>query len=156
MSKLHRLVYFSRCAMPDAADFSGEMRQILEGARRRNAKSGITGALLFNKGGFAQILEGPLPAVNETFNRIQMDRRHAGVIVLSNEEIPARSFGAWHMAFIGEESVDPRLHEIQVANDVYPTNSDAERICATIRRLLAEREAEALDDMPERRVGHGR
>ena len=56
---LYRLVYFSRnliTGMP--AEISAEIDSILASARRNNAPLGITGALIFNSGIFAQVLEG--------------------------------------------------------------------------------------------------
>ncbi|UEM07295.1 BLUF domain-containing protein (plasmid) [Skermanella rosea] len=81
--QIHRLVYFSRNAMPGTEDeIVAGVQQILASSRSNNARAGVTGALLFNSGCFAQVLEGPTPAVTETFERIQWDERHSEVLVL--------------------------------------------------------------------------
>ena len=99
---LHRLVYCSRNAIADAhADVAREVEQILAASRRNNPRDGITGALLYSEGCFAQVLEGPLAAVERTFERIQCDFRHADVIVLEVGPAEARMFGDWSMAYGG-------------------------------------------------------
>ena len=101
-SPLHRLVYCSRNAIADAHDdVSREVGQILEVSRRNNRRDGVTGALLYGEGCFAQVLEGPLAAVEQTFERIQCDFRHADVIVLESTAVRARLFGDWSMAYGG-------------------------------------------------------
>ena len=47
---------------------------------------GVTGALIFNSGVFAQVLEGRRQIIEGDFERIQRDRRHADVHVLAFEE----------------------------------------------------------------------
>ena len=97
---LHRLVYVSRNALePGAAEPAIE--SILEVSRRRNARAGVSGALMFNAGLFAQVLEGELRALEETFERIQCDARHEDVRVLQFEPVDERRFDAWSMAWAG-------------------------------------------------------
>ena len=101
-SPLHRLVYCSRNAIADAdADAAREVGHILEVSRRNNRRDGVTGALLYDEGCFAQVLEGPLAAVERTFARIQRDFRHADVTVLEVVRVDARLFGDWSMAYGG-------------------------------------------------------
>jgi hypothetical protein len=111
-SGLYSLAYFSRnLILGGPAEFQAEIEQILSSARRNNAASGVTGALLFSDGCFAQVLEGPREAVEATFESIQCDHRHAGVTILHLHAVGQRSFGAWAMAFGGIDGVstDPRL-----------------------------------------------
>jgi hypothetical protein len=96
------LAYRSRNIVEDIhLDSSGEMTKLLEVARSRNAKLGVTGALVFNEGLFAQILEGDEPAVQEIFKSIQNDRRHTQIEVLPTQEFDHRRFESWSMAFVG-------------------------------------------------------
>ena len=95
---LFQVIYTSRSRIGgDATTLRREVAEILEAARRDNARDGITGALLYNHVGFAQVLEGPLPAVTATFERIQRDSRHGDVVVLASGAIAARAFADWRM-----------------------------------------------------------
>lgn len=76
-----------------------EIEQILVHSRQRNTADSITGLLLYRDGSFAQFLEGPAAAVNATFQRIQGDPRHRGVIVLLNCSVERRDFHGWRMAY---------------------------------------------------------
>jgi hypothetical protein len=96
------LAYRSRNLIEDIhLDSLGEMTNLLEVARSRNAKLGVTGALIFNEGLFAQILEGDETAVREIFKSIQNDRRHTEIKVFPTQEYERRRFEAWSMAFVG-------------------------------------------------------
>ncbi len=99
-AKLFRLVYYSRNRIPPAST-AGEIDQILEASRRNNGRAGVTGALIFNSGIFAQVLEGALPDVQVAFERIQRDVRHGDVEVLAFGPAPERAFPSWSMGFIG-------------------------------------------------------
>ena len=98
---LYRLAYFSRNIIDSSLDMSAEVQQILHVCRLNNQKVGVTGALLFNNSCFAQVLEGPLDAVERTFERIQRDMRHSDVTVLELEPASEREFPEWSMAFAG-------------------------------------------------------
>ena len=94
---LFRLIYCSRSAMPP--DLVGlQMEQIVAEARRANAASDVTGALIYNEGIFAQLLEGPFGAVRRIFERIQDDPRHEDVLLIQAHITANRVFGAWPMA----------------------------------------------------------
>lgn len=102
---LHSLAYFSRNAMDDdPAVLEAGLRDILETARRRNRQINVTGALLFAGGCFAQVLEGPLAAVEQLFETIQCDPRHNDVTILHFHPIAERSFPQWAMAFAGQDN----------------------------------------------------
>jgi hypothetical protein len=101
---LSQLVYVSsNCISAESLD--QEIDVILNTARQHNKNNNITGALLFNTGHFAQVLEGPEAAVENIFERIQGDERHENCIVLSCESIQNRSFSEWSMAYEGGDSV---------------------------------------------------
>lgn len=95
-SDLFRLSYCSRTAI--AGDISAELSRILTTSRANNARCGVTGAMLHNQGCFAQVLEGPLVAVQHVFERIQRDLRHTDVVVLQAERVVTPLFGEWDMA----------------------------------------------------------
>ncbi len=93
---LFRIVYCSRNALPPGTPVP--LDGILAASRRNNGAEGVTGALLFSDGNFAQVLEGDFYAVQRTFERIQGDERHAEVVLLQAQPIETRMFGQWEMA----------------------------------------------------------
>lgn len=74
---------------------------ILATARRRNAESGVTGALLFTEGRFVQALEGDRDMVRATYDRIVGDPRHREVELLASQFGDRRRFKDWSMAYVG-------------------------------------------------------
>ena len=104
---LIRIVYFSRNAVPlSDHDMAWEIDRILTVAQANNLRDGLTGALAYNDGVFGQVLEGPSEAVEETFNRIQMDDRHADVTLLEIGPIAERTFSDWSMGFVGKADLN--------------------------------------------------
>lgn len=102
MPTLHRLLYRSQCAIPGApADVEAAVLRLVEAAKAANETCGLTGALLFADGAFVQAIEGPLAAVEATFERICGDRRHAHVQLIDFTTAEERSFAEWPMAMIG-------------------------------------------------------
>ena len=105
MSELYRLVYTSRNLLQGSeSDRAKAVAEILATSQANNSRIGVTGALLFNGGYFAQVLEGPRPVVESTFERIQRDPRHSDVSVLQCEPVVERGFLNWSMAFIGHSA----------------------------------------------------
>lgn len=99
---LYRVLYCSRMCLPYGAErIDEEISRILAASRRNNARGAITGGLLFSEGCFAQVLEGPVDGVAQTFERIQCDQRHREVTVLDAQAIRSRQFPAWSMGFAG-------------------------------------------------------
>lgn len=99
---LHRLVYYSRNLIPGSPEeVEAEIARILSVSRRNNDRVNVTGALMFNAGCFAQVLEGPAGSVEQTFERIQQDPNHGDVLLLSFEPVLERAFGNWSMGFVG-------------------------------------------------------
>ncbi len=72
--------------------------EILAVARRNNHRVGLTGAVAVADTGYFQVLEGGREAINKTIARIQKDRRHADVRVVSRKPIASRHFLAWSLA----------------------------------------------------------
>jgi blue light- and temperature-responsive anti-repressor len=105
MSDLYRLVYTSKNQMPGSeAGMAEAVAQILKTARRNNVRADVTGALMFNGGAFAQVLEGPRRGVEQIFERIQRDMRHGDVTVLQCGPVESRGFTNWSMAFVGQSA----------------------------------------------------
>jgi hypothetical protein len=76
-----------------------ELQRLLERARERNAREGITGVLLYSYGNFMQYLEGPADGVARVYDSIRADTLHSGIIELLREPIRTREFDDWAMGF---------------------------------------------------------
>jgi hypothetical protein len=98
---VHRLLYRSTCAIDGApAEVDAEVVRIVEAARVLNQRAGVTGALLSVSGVFVQALEGPLRAIESTFERICGDARHRHVQLVDLVAAESRFFEDWSMAAI--------------------------------------------------------
>lgn len=99
---IYTLSYHSRNRLGDLTiDPAKDLMNILEVSKARNSVAGVTGALMFNDDRFVQILEGTKYQVDETFERIRRDSRHAEATILAIQEKPSRRFYDWCMAFVG-------------------------------------------------------
>ncbi|MBB3950113.1 BLUF domain-containing protein [Aureimonas jatrophae] len=139
---LHRLVYYSRNHVGRSdADLDREISDILAKSQENNRRDGITGALLFNTGCFAQVLEGPLSAVEAAFERIQQDERHGDVSLLALDRIEARSFPNWAMGFVGASERDAgRYGAIGASSGFDPAHLTGDEVHGLLRDLAIEEE----------------
>ncbi len=93
---MFQLVYVSSAIVPFTSD---ELLDLLVKSRDNNARSGLTGMLLYKDGNFMQALEGEEQAVRAVHAKIERDRRHKGLITLLQEPISERRFPEWSMGF---------------------------------------------------------
>ncbi len=140
---LHRLVYHSRtCMLGPSDEVALAIRSILEVSRINNGQVDVTGALMFNQGCFAQVLEGPRDAVEATFERIQQDERHGSIMLLAFDPVPSRGFPNWSMAYVGAKREDAAAYAGLAAE----TGFDLSRMRSEdVYRVLTAR---VLDDEP--------
>lgn len=85
-----------------------EVASILETSRVNNQRNGLTGALLYHRGRFVQILEGPKVDVLARFAIIAADPRHREVQVMREVWIGERQFAEWTMGFRSPEDASVR------------------------------------------------
>jgi hypothetical protein len=78
--------------------------EILEKARKKNERLGITGMLLYKAGNFMQLLEGEREIVLDLFETIRHDYRHRDVKQIIARETESRCFPNWSMGFSNMES----------------------------------------------------
>jgi hypothetical protein len=64
-----------------------ELKAILKSSVKHNNLNGITGMLLYYRGGFMQVLEGGQCEVMETYTRIYNDKRDHQVTNLTTTEV---------------------------------------------------------------------
>lgn len=93
---MFHLVYISSAVVPFSAE---ELLDLLAKCRKNNARSGLTGMLLYKDGNFMQALEGEETAVRTIHARIEADPRHRGLITLLQGPMAQRQFPEWSMGF---------------------------------------------------------
>ncbi|MGU3664277.1 BLUF domain-containing protein [Methylobacterium sp. A49B] len=142
MSDLYRLVYASKNLLQGSeAEMSAAVRQILDASQRNNRAVGVTGALMFNTGAFAQVLEGPRRGVEATFERIQRDLRHGDVTVLQCGPTESRSFATWSMAFVGQSARgQARFSSLAAESGFDLSRLDGDQVFAMLHGLVMEEE----------------
>lgn len=89
-------------------------------AQQYNANAQITGVLTFYNGAFAQILEGPEPALRELLRRIAEDTRHHKLRILADGPIDQRSYADWSMEYLSpsnfvHKQIDSVLQQAKAA-----------------------------------------
>jgi len=84
-----------------------ELVDLLEQARTGNLRNNITGMLLYSNSTYLQVLEGEENGVKGLYAAICKDPRNEGQVILSESEIPVRSFPDWSMGFENLESYSP-------------------------------------------------
>ncbi len=139
LTSLHRIIYVSRSLLHgDEDQVAAELRRILAVSRRNNASEGLTGALLLGQGSFAQVLEGPIVAVERAFERIQDDPRHADLVVVEVGAAATRAFPDWSMAFAGAAAagVAPRLRAVLDQVGASPRATAAEGVLGLLDGLI--------------------
>jgi hypothetical protein len=117
---LVRIIYISSATAPmsDAA-----LAALVAQARSFNADHGLTGMLIYAEGNFLQLLEGDEREVDELYERISRDPRHAHLIRLERTPIARRVFAGWNMGFrnlSGVECEDLPDWLVGVPGDVSP------------------------------------
>ncbi|GAB3575998.1 BLUF domain-containing protein [Hymenobacter daeguensis] len=95
-NNLYSLIYRSQASR---AVHEVTLTSLVRKARQHNAQIQLTGLLLFAKGQFLQLLEGPEPALSDLFAVINDDPRHYDVRTLAYGPIEKRSFPRLPMAY---------------------------------------------------------
>jgi hypothetical protein len=95
-SSLYHIVYVSSASHLFSKQ---ELLDLLEKAREKNYRLGITGLLLYRDGDFIQLLEGDKAAVENLYATINADPRHSQATILLEEPTDQRLFNDWSMGF---------------------------------------------------------
>lgn len=104
----HCIVYFSKA---EGLLEQGDLSTILQQSRRNNARTGVTGVLLYVRGSIIQVLEGEKEAVEALYRRIEQDPRHTQVSRALNRPIQERLFPNWSMGY--ETLTDQQLEDLK-------------------------------------------
>lgn len=86
---IRQLIYCSVATRPLAAQ---EMQELVAWSRVHNAARDITGFLYWDRKSYLHVLEGEHHAVEQLYARIQLDARHANLVVIMDETSTARLF----------------------------------------------------------------
>lgn len=96
---MHRLLYTSESRLARGGeDGHDTVRDLCRRFSGANAAAGISGALIYVDGQFIQVLEGALDTLENLFERICCDFRHASVRLIDLMPIEERLFRDWGMA----------------------------------------------------------
>ena len=137
---LYRIVYYSRNRISGGSKVMGpEIRAILAASQKNNTPVGVTGALMFNSGCFAQVLEGQREVLESTFERIQRDDRHGDVSLLAFEPIAERVFGEWSMGFFGQRE-GAEFADIAASSGFDPSHASGDQVVDVLKRIAFEDE----------------
>jgi len=90
------IAYVSVASDPMSDD---EIAALLALSRSNNARDGITGAMLYHRDRFVQIIEGDDEMVRARYAVIAADPRHRSVQIMREKPIGQRQFPQWTMGF---------------------------------------------------------
>jgi hypothetical protein len=111
-----------------------ELAEILRVSRANNAKLGVTGLLLYHDGNVIQVLEGEEQKVRQIYAKILRDDRHAGCLLLLEEEIEERAFPDWHMGL--RTIKDSELRSLEGFSEIMESDQDINISRRTTKLLL--------------------
>jgi len=135
----YQIIYSSVGSTPMQLE---DLEDLLEQAQCRNARKGITGALVYVDGHFLQVLEGEREGVQKLMARISGDLRHETVTVLQEGEISTAAFSDWNMAYVSATpeqvaewaGLSGTTELPEVLKDMHQDREMAEKVA---RRILA-------------------
>lgn len=123
---IQQIVYYS---ISETEITEQSISGILEPSRINNAKTNITGCLLYHKKVFLQLLEGEAEAIRKLYKIIQKDKRHSNVTLIIEENIKERTFPGWSMAFHefqeNKASLDKFVQSIDFFSKSIPKKTEA-------------------------------
>jgi len=96
MARLHAILYVSSAVRVPAPH---EIEHLLQRARERNVRAGVTGLLLNDGSRFMQYIEGPPEALLPIYKIVLADPLHHRIRELMSESIGEREFDGWAMAY---------------------------------------------------------
>lgn len=109
-------------------------------SRARNAELSLTGALIYTRTHFAQVLEGRAADIAALMEVIRADPRHRNICVVADEPLHARHFPDWSMAYSGPSFYVDRQIKPLLSNATDPARSRraAAGLLAMMREFAAD------------------
>ena len=108
---------------------------LIEDARAKNQRLGVTGILVYMSGRFLQVLEGEAAVIEELYATIELDQRHREVTRIIFESISKREFRDWSMSLI-DLSGDKLRQFVLMANPTSGTLSLSHLRNGRVKKLL--------------------
>lgn len=106
--QLHRVFYVSRTLLQDDYD----IQKIVQASRTHNPARNITGALAFSGDHFAQLLEGPQPALEALLTSIRRDPRHAVLWQWPIAPAAERWYPSWWMGYLYNDRLEDVVRKL--------------------------------------------
>ena len=103
-----------------------DIATILTISRSNNTHLNVTGVLLYHRGRFIQVLEGPEEQVRAKFATISLDPRHRGIQIVVEKPIRERQFPEWTMGF--RPIADGSAKELEGFEDFFRARTGRARI----------------------------
>ena len=149
MVTLSAIVYRSRAIGP----FSDtDLFYLLAHARDNNARLGLSGLIVYDRGTFFQWLEGPDEPLGQVWNKIRVDERHTEVEVLIDQQIPTRLFEGWSMQFAHRDRQHQTIvdgfiaAEPSMLDDLHLNAQKVPNILAAFSKLKSPLDPEPTED----------
>ena len=101
-----------------------QIRKMLENAKIKNEKNGITGCLLHHNSTFIQLLEGEENKVRSLYSKIKKDLRHKDICVLHIEENLNPLFSRFSMVYNNLDDVSDQVRHKRMLFEQIFHNSD--------------------------------
>ncbi|MEM6812250.1 MAG: BLUF domain-containing protein [Pseudomonadota bacterium] len=93
---MHMLCYMSDAVgAPD--EIESTMSNIIQTSRKNNHEKLISGVLIYHKGKYLQVIEGPKENIQNLYHVIEQDNRHENCKILIDCEVESRGFAEWKM-----------------------------------------------------------
>jgi hypothetical protein len=107
-----QISYLSAATHPMSTE---EVLELLRQCLANNSAKDITGLLIYSNETFLQTLEGEEQVVDDLYQKIERDLRHASLIFLGRKTVERRQYADWSMGF--RRVSDLELHEIEGLKD---------------------------------------
>lgn len=125
-------VFCSRIVNPQNANrLEQDIDDIVRHAQTKNARWGVTGALLTDRTWFAQVIEGPVAPIEGMYSKIVDDNRHHSVELLQYVNTHVRLLPLWPLALIEADCI-PGIDGINGRS----TLSDRRKACVSVLAAL--------------------
>ena len=92
---MHMICYMSNYT--GSVEATKVLKDIVDVAKVRNKKCGITGVLFFQDGKFLQVIEGEESDLRDLMADLEKDVRHDNIDILVDTAVEMRGFNDWHM-----------------------------------------------------------